>query len=463
MAAMTDPSRSRAELTPRQRFWALTALLASVALATLDTAIVNTALPTIADDLHASAAASIWVVTTYQLAMVAMLLPLASLGDIVGHRRVYLGGLMLFVASSLACGVAWSLPSLAVARVLQGLGAAAIMSVNAAILRYIAPPDRLGRTLGLNSLVVGLGFAIGPTLASAILSVADWPWLFLVNVPVGVAALLLAWPALPETTRTGHDFDAGAAAASALMFAALILGLGEATHAAPAAFVALEWGVALACLLWLLRRQAGHPAPMLPVDLFRRPVFALSAVTAVCSFSAQGLAFVGLPFLFQHMLGRSQVETGFLMTPWPLTVALMAPIAGRLVDRYPAGVLCGIGLAMLGAGMAALACLPPSPATGDILWRMGLCGMGFGFFQSPNLKAILTSAPPQRSGAASGIIGTARLLGQSTGAALVAACFHILPDHGPTLACWTGACFATAGSVASFLRLVAAPKPAAQG
>src|SRR5262249_21178538 len=164
----------------------------------------------------------------------------------------------------------------------------------------------------------------------------------------------------------------------------------------------------------LRRRHADHPAPMLPIDLFRRAVFALSALTAVCAFAVQGLTFVSLPFYFEDVLHRSQVETGFFMTPWPLVVAIMAPIGGRLSDRFSAGLLGGLGLVALGIGMTLLATLPDSPSIPDIVWRMMVCGVGFGFFQTPNMKAIMTSAPVHRSGSASGIVATARLIGQTT-------------------------------------------------
>jgi DHA2 family multidrug resistance protein-like MFS transporter len=205
----------------------------------------------------------------------------------------------------------------------------------------------------------------------------------------------------------------------------------------------------------LIRRQADHPAPMLPVDLFRRPLFALSTATAICSFAVQGLAFVSLPFYFEDILGRSQVETGLFMTPWPLVVAVMAPIAGRLSDRYAVGVLGSLGLAMLAVGMALLAMLPASPAVVDICWRMAICGCGFGFFQTPNMKALMSSAPPSRSGGASGIVATARLIGQTSGAALAALCFGIAGRDGATIALVLGAAFAALGCMMSSLRLIA--------
>jgi DHA2 family multidrug resistance protein-like MFS transporter len=207
-----------------------------------------------------------------------------------------------------------------------------------------------------------------------------------------------------------------------------------------------------------MRRQADHPAPILPIDLFRRPLFALSAATAICSFSVQGLSFVALPFYFEDVLGRSQVETGFFMTPWPLVVAIMAPIGGRLSDRFSAGILGGLGLILLGLGMALLAMLPANPSVADIVWRMMICGFGFGFFQTPNMKAIMSSAPLHRSGSASGIVATARLIGQTTGAALAALCFSLAGRDGAALALALGAGFAGVGAVMSFLRLTVAPR-----
>jgi DHA2 family multidrug resistance protein-like MFS transporter len=194
---------------------------------------------------------------------------------------------------------------------------------------------------------------------------------------------------------------------------------------------------------------------MLPIDLFRRPLFALSTATSICTFAVQGLAFVSLPFYFEDIMGRSQVETGFFMTPWPLVVAVMAPIVGRLSDRYPAGILGSLGLALLGIGMALLAMLPANPHVADIVWRMAICGCGFGFFQTPNMKALMSSAPVGRSGSASGIVATARLTGQTSGAALAALCFGLAGREGATLALVLGAAFAALGCLMSSLRLVA--------
>lgn len=453
-ASLTPPS-APADTGFHTREWlALAAIMLGVSLGALDTAIANTALPAIATDLHAPAATSIWVINAYQLAVVASMLPFAALGDLLGPRRIFIGGLAGFTVASLLCTFASSLPELAGARALQGIGAGALMSVNIALIRQLYPPERLGRGVGLNALVVGVGFTIGPAVASLVLSVATWPWLFAINVPLGLLALAFAVPTLPRSAPRGHGFDRVAAVLTAITFAALILALGSAAQREAWPLVAAPLAVTGVAGALLLRRQAGHPAPMLPLDLLGRPMFALSTVTAMAAFAAQGLAFVALPFYFEEVLHRDPVSTGFLMVSWALVVALAAPIAGRMSDRHPPGLLGGVGLALLCLGMVSLVLLPAAPQTLDIVLRMALCGAGFGFFQSPNLKALMSSAPPERSGGASGVIGMARLIGQTTGAALVALCFGLAGNlHGPTWALALGAVFAALASVASFARL----------
>ncbi len=432
---------------------ALAAILIGVSLGALDTAIANTALPAIAADLHAPPAASIWVVNAYQLAVVATMLPAAALGDLLSPRRVFLWGLAVFTAASVLCALAPTLALLALARALQGVGAAGVMSVNIALIQQIFPPARLGRGVGMNALVVGMAFALGPTVASLLLAVGSWHWLFGVNLPLGLLALAFALPSLPRAPRKSHGFDRLTAVLTAATCASLIFALSSAAQRDPWPQIVLPLLLCVAVGAWLLRRQAGHPAPMLPVDLMRRPMFALSVLTAVASFATQGLAFVALPFYFEAVLHRDPVHTGFLMTPWPLIVALAAPVAGRLSDRHPPGLLGGVGLALLSAGMVALALLPADPSAMDIVWRMLVCGVGFGFFQSPNLKALMSAAPPGRSGGASGMVGLARLTGQTLGAALVALCLGLGGMQGSNWALWLGVVFAGVASAASFARL----------
>jgi DHA2 family multidrug resistance protein-like MFS transporter len=192
--------------------------------------------------------------------------------------------------------------------------------------------------------------------------------------------------------------------------------------------------------------------PIVPFDLLKNPVFSLSVATSIASFASQMLAFVSLPFFFESALHRSQVETGLLMTPWPLAVGIGAPIAGRLADRVSAAVLGAAGLAVLCAGLALLAGLPKSPTAAEIAWRMALCGLGFGFFQAPNNRSMLSAAPLARSGAAGGMPATARLTGQTIGAILAAISFRIA-GHSETVALGMAAALAAIAAVASGARL----------
>ena len=437
-----------------KRYWAIAAIALGITLAVIDSAIANIALPTIARDLHTNSAFSIWIVNGYQLAITISLLPFSSLGDIFGYRRVYIGGLVVFVIASVACALSSSLPELALARVVQGFGAAGIMSVNTALVRFIYPYRQLGRGIGINAVVVAISAAIGPTVASGILSVANWPWLFAVNVPIGLAALSIGLMALPVTPRAAHDFDLTGAVMSALTFGLLIAGIDAAGHGEAGWLVVPAIGGALGCGYLLVRRELPRPSPLLPVDLLRIPVFSLSVATSICSFAAQMLALVALPFHLQTANGFSAVETGLLITPWPLAVAVVAPIAGRLADRYPAGLLGAAGLAIFALGLLLLALMPQTSAYGAIAWRMAVCGAGFGLFQSPNNRAMITSAPADRSGGASGMLGTARLLGQTTGAALVALLFGRVPQHATTTALFLASGFAATAAIVSSLRLM---------
>ncbi len=434
------------------RYWAIVVVALGVTLAVLDSAIANVALPTIARHLHASAASSIWVVNAYQLAVTISLLPLASLGDRIGYRRIYLGGMVLFTAASLGCALATSLPALALTRVVQGFGAAGIMSVNTALVRMIYPPAQLGRGVAINAMVVAISSAVGPTVASAVLSVASWPWLFAINVPIGIVALVLGIRALPANKRHDSPYDYASAVMNALVFGLLIFAVDGLGHGERSAYVAAELIAAVAIGYVFVRRQLTQPAPLLPVDLLRVPVFALSVGTSVCSFAAQMLAFVSLPFLLQNTLGLSQVQTGLLMTPWPLVIIVAAPLSGVLSDRISAGLLGGIGLVALTCGLLLLATLGPHPQPLDIAWRMALCGAGFGIFQSPNNRTMLASAPRERSGGASGMLGTARLTGQTLGAALVALIFGVVPQNGPTVALYVASGFSAVAAVVSMLR-----------
>jgi MFS transporter, DHA2 family, multidrug resistance protein len=436
-----------------QRNWAIVTIALGIIMAVVDGAIANVALPTIAHDLNASPAFSIWIVNGYQLAVTISLLPLASLGEIIGYRRVYLAGLVLFTFASAFCALSHTLLLLTVARILQGFGAAGILSVNSALVRYTYPHALLGRGIGINALVVAISAAVGPTIAAGILSFGTWPWLFAINVPLGFITFALGARSLPYTNPAAHTFDWQSAALSAVTFGVGVSAIDSLGHGEAILTCVIELAVAVVAGVTLVYRQTHMTSPLLPLDLLRIPVFALSIATSISSFCGQMLAFVAIPFYLEGHFGYSPVQMGLLITPWPLAVAVTAPLAGRLVERVPAGLLGGIGLAIFAGGLASLALLPADPGPLQVVWRMALAGCGFGLFQTPNNRTMIAAAPRERSGGASGMLGTARLLGQTTGAALVAMLLALSPDNGTRLALATGVGFALVGAALSMLRL----------
>ncbi len=443
-------------LPPSTRWIAMLTVAISVGMTVLVGGVANVALPTIAHDLHATPAESIWVVNAYQLAVTVTLLPFASLGDIYGHRRVYCWGVVLFTIASLACAVAPTMPLLVIARVFQGFGGAGIMSVNGALIRFIFPRAQLGRGVGFNGLIVTGCSAAGPSVAAAVMALTSWPWLFYVQVPLGAISFALSVRFLPRTPLAGAPFDPPSAVLNALTFGLFITALDGVGRGQSAALIAAEFAVCFTIGYVFVRRQLGLKAPMLPVDLFANPVFALSSATAVCAHCAQVMAMVALPFYFQYVGGLSPVEIGVLITPWPTMLVIMAPISGRLADRYNTGMLGGIGMAIMVAGLLLVLFMPVPMNRLDVAWRLAVCGLGFGCFQTPNNRLLIGSAPPNRAGAGSGVLSTSRLLGQTTGSALVALIFGLTSGSvglGTQMSIGVAASFATVATVLSSLRM----------
>ena len=415
--------------TPR-RYWAIVAIALAITMAVLDSAIANVALPSISADLNASPAASIWVINAYQIAIVVALLPLASLGEIVGFRRVYQVGLIVFTLASIACFASTSILTLSLARVLQGLGAAGILSVNGALVRFTYPPRLLGRAIGINAVIISLAAAAGPTIAGAVLAVGHWRWLFGLNVPIGIVAIAIASFALPANPTQKRPLNWVGAALNVAAFGLVISGLQAVAHGDAPSLSILILAAGLVSGILLVVHERGRTSPLIPLDLLAKPMFSLSVATSVISFTGQMMAFVSLPFFFQGTLGLSAVQTGLLMTPWPLATMVAAPFAGWLSDRHSAGVLGAIGLTVFAVGLMSLSFLHHGASDLDIIWRVALCGAGFGFFQSPNNRAMMSEAPLIRSGAAGGMLGTARTVGQSIGAVVVAFLLSAAPTGG---------------------------------
>ena len=433
-----------------RRYWAIAAILTTITLATLDGSIANIALPVIARDVHVTPSAVTWVVNAYQLVMVVALLPMSALGERLGFRRVFLSGILLFTLGSLACALAPTLNLLILARMIQGLGAAAAVGLTAALVRHIYPWSMLGRAIGLNALVVATSTALAPVVATTILSIASWPWLFAVNIPIGIVTMALGIANLPQIPGRAGYFDLGGAALSAVAFGLLFTGL--AALASEPSRAALQLLGALLGFALLLRWQAGESSPMFPLDLLRIPAIACSTSAGVLCFAAQMIAFVSLPFYFGSVMGHSQIEIGALMTPWPVATGVFAPVSGRLSDRVSPAILTVLGATILAAGLVFIRLLPADAAMTTIGSGMLTCGVGFGFFQPPNNRALIGAAPPARVGASGGLLSTARLCGQTFGVTVIALCFHNSVQQGSGDALLIGAAMALAAAGISTLR-----------
>jgi DHA2 family multidrug resistance protein-like MFS transporter len=448
------------------------AVILGITMTVLDGTIITLALPSITRDLQASAAQTVWVINAYQITILAFLLPCAALSDLVGYRRVFLCGLLLYTLAALGCLVCAffsSLPALVTARAIQGLGAAGMMAVNTALIRMIYPIKLLGRGVAINSMVVAASSVAGPTIAAGILSVALWPWLFAVNLPFGIAVFVLGYRSLPnnpsgntKTSKTSLSWIDVLLNAS--MFALIFLGVDSLGARETLSAESIVSGITMVLLgivigIVYLWRQMQQPLPVFPVDLLRIPVFALSMCTSVTAFAAQTLSYVALPFLFLDAYGRTPLQAGALITAWPLGIIVIAPLAGRAIGRIPDGTLGGIGLGAMSIGLALVALLPNQPTDIDIVWRLVICGIGFGLFHSPNNYIIVTSAPLHRSGGASGMLGSARLTGQTLGA--VAIIFSMADPHnghGPAIALCVSSGFAAIAGIFNTPRLRTRPK-----
>ncbi|MBS1024209.1 MFS transporter [Gluconobacter cerinus] len=433
-----DPQR-HAGLYGAQRAKAMSAVLLGLLLSVLDYAIANVALPSIAHDLNAPSSRAIWVVNAYQLANLSCLLPLASFGSRVGFARMSQIGIFLFLITSVGCALSQNLLELTLARALQGVGGACIMSVNIALVRFIYPHAELGKGIALNGLFVGIGVALGPTIGSIVLSVATWPWIFWINLPLALAALVMAHFALPQTPRSETQADIPGSLLTVASFALLGIGLDGLMHGdfLPGSLLT---GAGIICWWLLLRYQKGRREPIVPVDLLARRPFLLACLVGFLGFVASNLYIVAMPFTLASAFHRGDSMIGLLIAPWAVGVAVMSFVVGKIADRFPASVLSSLGLLLTAFGFMLLWLLPLDASNAAIAWRTLLAGCGFGLFQPPNNRAIMVSAPAGREGGASGMLSVARLGGQTTGALLVAALFTIFPH--PAFICLGGAMIA---------------------
>jgi DHA2 family multidrug resistance protein-like MFS transporter len=406
------------------------ALALGLMLAVLDATMINVGLPSIAESLNESASTVVWVVNAYSLTVAMTLLPMAAIGERIGFKRLFRYGLITFVLAALASALAPNLPTLLISRIFQGLGGSAIMCLFGALVRHIYPPSLIGRGIGLNALTVAVSSVVGPSIGSFILSITTWHWIFFFSVPMGLLTLL-GVRYLPDVAPLKSRFDWQAAMLSMSTIGLFIVGIdylmGATWHGIALIAVAGLIGVAL------VRRSSKQAAPLVPVDLFRIPAMRYALAASASTFAGQMATMVSLPFYLQITLERSQLSVGFLMAGWPAGAAVIALIAGRLSDRYSVALLCALGAGSMALGLLGVVLMPASISDAWLFAAMLLSGIGFGFFQTPNNRVLIGSAPRHRAGALGGLQATTRVFSQTFGAAIVSLVFGLGLTSGPML------------------------------
>ncbi|MEC5692429.1 MFS transporter [Enterobacter hormaechei] len=439
----------------------MAAIMTTTLMGVFDGTMINIALPSMAQEMQVPASIAVWFANGYLLAAAMTLAIFAALAARLGYRPVFLAGLTTFTLTSLGCALANTPEVLIGMRVLQGIGGAATLSIAPAILRSVFPGRLLGRILGLHALLIASSSAIGPVLGGTILHTLSWQWLFAINVVPGTLALQLAVKALPrDAVRKQAPFDTPGAILSALLLGSTIMAANSLQDYHPGS---LCWTMLAAlsgmAFIWQIRRADN---PLLPPMMFKNERFTLAAFTSMIAFVSQGITFIALPFLFQSEYGYSPVLSALLFTPWPLGIVLIAPHAGRWADTISAPAISTLGLMIFVVGLILLATLPDRPSVWDICLRSLVCGVGFGCFQSPNNREMLSNVIREHASYASGVLSIMRTFGQCLAAAAVAVLLAA-DERSIHVALWVAAAASAVAVVVSASRLRKITHPAETG
>ena len=392
----------------------------------LDSSIVNVILPLVRDSLGSDFASTEWVVTIYLLVLSGLLLSFGRMGDMYGHRRVYMAGFMLFVLSSMMCGLSGTIIWLVIFRATQALGAAMLASNSPAILTHNFPPQQRGQALGLLATMTYLGLVAGPSVGGWLANAFSWEAVFFINLPIGILALFLSWHLIPDDSHSpgGERFDIVGAGLFTLGLSLLLLGLNQG-HA---------WGwnslpvlglllVSVLLLIGFVTVENRIAAPMLDLNLFRSPVFSLTVLSAILNYICVYSVIFLMPQYLIDGRGLNSASAGILLTAQSLVMAVIAPISGTQSDRVGTRLPSMIGMGLLALGTLTLSRLDPVSANLMIILGLAIVGLGTGAFISPNNSALMGAAPKHQQGIAAGVLATARSFGMVIGAGFSGAIF----------------------------------------
>jgi len=431
---MTDliPSRTPAEPSIRtgdpRKWWVLFSVAFGAFMAPLDASIVNTVLPLIAGEFRADVLLIEWVVLAYLLSLSSLLLIGGRLGDLLGDKSLYILGFALFTLSSMLCGLATGVWSLVASRVLQAVGGAMMIAIGPAILTRSFPASQRGQALGIQSSVVYIGLTVGPGLGGAIASALSWRWVFFINLPIGIIAIGVALFVLRTDRKAAPvgRFDFVGAVSFMLMLFTVALALSRGAAWGWTSGVVLIAGViGTAMAILFLWNELHSPHPFFDIHLFRHRLFAAATVSAMLNYMATTTTAFLTPFFLIQGNQMAPSHAGFLLMAMPLVMAMVAPVSGWLSDRIGSRVPTVAGMACLTAGMFLLGRLGAGGTDRQIVLRLGLVGLGIGLFTSPNNSAIMGAVPLSHQGLGSGIVATARTMGNVLGVAISGSLFAV--------------------------------------
>ena len=415
--------------SPNYRWYVLATVAIGTFMATLDSSIVNVALPTISTQLNSDLSTLQWVVTAYLLTITSLLPVFGRLADLFGRKRVFGLGFLVFIFGSALCGLAENIWFLVATRVLQAIGAAMLMSNSAAIITAIFPPKERGKALGLTGTVVALGSLTGPALGGILIGLAGWRSIFYINIPIGLigftAVLLILPKDVPSNDKESFDFLG--ASSFTLGMILVLLGITNGEEWGWSSFpilLSLVLGIASLLLFVLTERKVKHP--MIDLSLFRNRPFLIGNLSGGLSFTAMFANNMILPFYLQGILHYKPAQVGMILMVFPIVMAIVAPISGNASDKFGPLVLTTSGLVITGLGLLYFSTLSATANFYHILPGSILTGLGAGMFQSPNNSSVMSSVPPQKLGVAGGINSLVRNLGMVAGIAWSVSLFESL-------------------------------------
>ncbi|MCP3924342.1 MAG: MFS transporter [Desulfobacterales bacterium] len=403
--------------------WMILATISTGAfMASLDGSIVNITLPTLVKTFDTNFTDTKWIVLVYYLIVTSFILPFGRLGDVIGRKKIYLTGFVIFTIGSLLCGLSNSLLSLTISRAIQGLGGAMLMSLGFAIITSLFGPKERGKALGIVATSVSIAIITGPVLGGLILEYFSWRFIFYINIPVGIFGVYMIIKYIePDKVKNSNMFNIKSAVSLFSFMISLLMGISSAGKTGLSIATIILFSVFIASLILLIIFELKAKNPIMDFGMFKNHTFTIGLVSGISVFISLSGVLVLLPFYLENILGFKSGKAGMLISIIPLFMGISSPIAGVMADKLGSNKITIAGIIMLLAGFIAVSGISTNTTVTEFLTRLVLIGTGMGFFMTPNNNAIMGSVPKNRLGVSSGMLALSRTLGQALGVAILGA------------------------------------------